>query len=86
MCREHLHLAALVELAMPPHDEMVDLIEQAFLEGQIDGLKADLAYLLLRVNQRQFSADCYPIVLPKEQSARRCLTIPACRVRKDSGM
>jgi hypothetical protein len=28
---------------MPPDPEMVGLIEQAFLEGQIDGLKADLA-------------------------------------------
>ncbi len=26
---------------------MVDLIEQAFLEGQIDGQRADLAYLWL---------------------------------------
>ena len=30
---------------MPPNPELVDLIEQTFLEGQIDGLKADLAYL-----------------------------------------
>jgi len=30
-----------------------DLIEQAFLEGQIDGLRADLAYLWLR-NQAEF--------------------------------
>ncbi len=32
---------------MPPDPELVDLIEQAFLEGQIDGQKADLAYLRL---------------------------------------
>ncbi len=31
----------------PPDPESVDLIEQAFLEGQIDGQKADLAYLWL---------------------------------------
>ena len=29
---------------MPPDEEMVELIEQAFLEGQISGLEADLAY------------------------------------------
>ena len=32
---------------MPPDTELVDLIEQAFLEGQIDGLKADLAWAIL---------------------------------------
>ena len=31
----------------PPDPELVDLIEQVFLEGQIDGLNADLAYLWL---------------------------------------
>jgi hypothetical protein len=30
-----------------PDEEMVDLIEQAFLEDQIDGLKAGPAYLQL---------------------------------------
>jgi hypothetical protein len=30
-----------------PHAEFVDLIERAFLEGQIDGQKADLACALL---------------------------------------
>ena len=33
----------LLRAAMPPDEEMVDLIEQAFLEGQIDGITADLA-------------------------------------------
>ena len=33
---------------MPPDPELVDMIEQAFLEGQIDGEKADLAYLWLQ--------------------------------------
>ena len=32
---------------MPPDEEMVDLIEWAFLEGQIDGEESDLAYLWL---------------------------------------
>ncbi len=35
---------------MPPDPELVDLIEQAFIQGQIDSEKAELAYLcLLRV-------------------------------------
>jgi hypothetical protein len=37
----------LLKSSMPPDEELVDLSEQAFLEGQIDGLKADLAYLWL---------------------------------------
>ena len=36
---------------MPPDEELVDLIEWAFLDGQIDGLKADLAYLWLRAHE-----------------------------------
>ena len=36
-------LSEILERARPPDPEMVDLIEQAFLEGQ----KADLAYLHL---------------------------------------
>ena len=38
----------------PPDDELVDLIEKAFLEGQIDGQKADLAYSWLQVNRDVF--------------------------------
>jgi hypothetical protein len=33
---------------MPPDPDLVDLIEQAFLEGQFDGQKADLAYLWIQ--------------------------------------
>ena len=29
---------------MPPDQDLVDLIEQAFFEGQIDGQKTDLAF------------------------------------------
>ena len=47
-------LSELLERTRPPDAELVDLIEQAFLEGQIDGQKADLAYLLI-VKMRQFS-------------------------------
>jgi len=41
----------LLEASRPPDEELVDLIEQAFLEGQIDGLKADLAYMWLRMHE-----------------------------------
>ena len=34
----------LLRAAMPPDEELVDLIEKAYLDGQIDGVKADLAY------------------------------------------
>ncbi len=40
-------LSELLERARPPDPELVDLIEQAYLEGQIDGLRADLAYFSL---------------------------------------
>ncbi len=40
-------LPQLLEVSRPPDPELVDLIEQAFLEGQIDGQRADLAYLWL---------------------------------------
>jgi hypothetical protein len=32
----------------PPDPELVDLIEQAFLDGQIDSLAAELAYLWIQ--------------------------------------
>jgi len=40
-------LATIIEESMPPDPEMVDLIELAFLEGQIDGLTAELAHIFL---------------------------------------
>ena len=40
-------LSDLLEASRPPDPEFVDLIEQAFLEGQIDSRKAELAYLWL---------------------------------------
>ena len=40
-------LSEILERTRPPDHELVDLIEQAFLGGQIDGLRADLAYLCL---------------------------------------
>jgi hypothetical protein len=40
-------LSELLERTRPPDPELVDLIEQAYLEGQISGWEADLAYLYL---------------------------------------
>ena len=48
----HCDLSELLELARPPDSELVDLIEQAFLEGQGDGQKTDLAYSWLSANSR----------------------------------
>ncbi len=45
-------LSELLKQTRPPNPELVDLIEQAFLEGQIDGQRADLAYLWLRNNDQ----------------------------------
>jgi hypothetical protein len=41
----------LLEASRPPDEDLVDLIEEAFLEGQIDGLSADLAYSWLLVKR-----------------------------------
>jgi len=43
----HCNLSELLEQTRPPDPELVDLIEQVFIEGQIDGQKADLACLWL---------------------------------------
>ncbi len=40
-------LPELLEQTRPPDPELVDLIEQAFIQGQIDSQKAELAYLCL---------------------------------------
>ena len=44
-------LSEILELSRPPDPEIVDLIQQAFLDGQIDGLKADLAPFSLRQHE-----------------------------------
>ncbi len=49
-----MDLSELLEQTRPPDPELVDLIEWAFLEGQIDGQKADLAYCLLQANREDF--------------------------------
>jgi len=38
---------AFLRSSMPPDQDVTDLIEWAFLDGQIDGPKADLAYAWL---------------------------------------
>ncbi len=40
-------LTNLLDVLMPPDPELVGFIEQAFLEGQIDDQKSDLAYTYL---------------------------------------
>ena len=40
-------LSEILEQTRPPDPELVDLIEQAYLEGQIGSHKAELAYLCL---------------------------------------
>ncbi len=37
---------------MPPDPDLVDLIEQAFIDGQIDSQVAELAYLFLMSAKR----------------------------------
>ena len=57
----------LLRPAMPPDEELVSLIEQAFLEGQIDGASADLAYLWLMEKKYRFALNCYPNCYPKNK-------------------
>ena len=40
-------LPRILEQTRPPDPDFVDLIEQAFLEAQIDSQKADLVYAYL---------------------------------------
>jgi len=40
---------------MPPDPEIVDLIEQAFLQGPIDSLAAELAYLRIQAKRLDFT-------------------------------
>ncbi len=49
-------LCELLEQTRPPDEGLVELIEQAILDGQIDGLKVDLAYSWLQANREAFMA------------------------------
>ena len=46
----HCELFEILEQTRPLDNELVDLIEQAYQEGQIDGHQADLAHLWLLTN------------------------------------
>ena len=45
-----LHWKSLLEASMPPDEELVDLIEKAFLKRQIDGETQALAFAWLERN------------------------------------
>ena len=47
----HYDLPSLLQTSRRPDPELVDLIERAFLDAQIDGDKADLAYEYLRTDE-----------------------------------
>ena len=47
----HYDLPSLLQASRPPDPELVDLVEQEFLNAQIDGDKADLAYEYLRTDE-----------------------------------
>jgi len=57
-------LAELMLLSMPPDADQVDLIERAFLAGQIDSRAADMAYLWLLSSK--YSQ--HPLVMPRPTS------------------
>ncbi len=50
-------LPDLLEVSRPPDSELVDLIEQVFLEAQINSHLADLAYLWL-VSKKMHLSSC----------------------------
>ncbi len=53
-------LSEILEQTKPPDPELVDLIEQAFREGQIDSQKAELAYLWLQgSNEDHIDIECF---------------------------
>jgi len=54
-CR-HCELQKLPEASRPLDSEFANLIEQAFLEGQIDGVKADFVHWWLWTVERAYQA------------------------------
>jgi hypothetical protein len=58
----------LLRAAMPPDEDMLDLIELAFLEGQIDGLKVDLACIWLGGALEQISEEMPQRILLQESN------------------
>ena len=47
----HCDLSEILELTRPPDPELIGLIERAYLAGQIDSQKADLAFFWLEANK-----------------------------------
>ena len=62
---------------MPLDDELLDLIERAFLDGQIDGLALDRAHIFLISLTRQSSAE-RPLYRSWSPVASRNLCGPFC--------
>ena len=60
----------LLEKSRPPDPELVNLIEQALLEGQIVGADADRACLWLQANTAGFHSKRYPNCYPKRKRTR----------------
>ena len=50
-------LAEILEATRPPDSDMLELIEWAFLEGQIDSLKAELAYVQISQTRAHSARD-----------------------------
>ena len=53
MSCSHCDFYEILEQTRPPDPELVDLIEQAYIEGQIDSQEAELAYLCLLPGLRE---------------------------------
>ena len=63
-------LSQILEQARPPDAELVDLIEQAFLEGQIDGPEGRSGLLVVEGETTPIWRELLPTVLPKAQRAK----------------
>ena len=48
LCHHPPVMEELLRASIPPDEELADLIETAFLEGQIDGETQSLAFAILR--------------------------------------
>ncbi len=57
----HCELPELLEQSQPPDPELVDLIERAFLEGQIASQAANLTYLWLQASNENCMYIQYPV-------------------------
>jgi len=60
----HCDLPDLLEASRPPDPELVDLIEQAFIQGQIDRQNAGAGLLVAVGETQQLRAEMLPQLLP----------------------